>query len=133
MNAIHWFLLALLLTTSSASLAESPSGSVPVYIGDDPGLDACLSWGEVQGLHHSKLAVRRGPGVDYEQVDELDNGQGLYLCDASAEGDWIGVVYRTGESEPDCGVTSPVPERRAYDGPCKSGWVHRRWVRVIAG
>ena len=125
-------LLALLIA-ASAALAKAPPEPIPVQVGEIPDLDACLSWGEVAGLRHSLLAVRDGPGIHFRQVDELDNGHGLHLCDSTADGDWIGVVYAPAGEDVDCGVSSPVSGRHPYAGPCRSGWVHMKWVRVIAG
>jgi hypothetical protein len=116
-----------------AALAKAPPEPIRVQVGEYPDMDACTSSGEVTGLRYSLLAVRNGPGIAYRQVDELGNGHGLYLCDGTAEGDWIGVVYAPGKEHVDCRVSSPVPERQPYSGPCRSGWVHMKWVRVIAG
>lgn len=32
----------------------------------------------------------------------------------------------------DCGVTAPVRAKRAYDGPCLSGWVENTFVAAVA-
>lgn len=124
--------LALAVATGVA-MAGAPPEPVPVRIGEFPDLDACLSWGEVTGLRHSLLAVREGPGTHYRQLDELDNGHGVHLCDGAEDSEWVGVVYAPADANVDCGVSSPAPEHRPYAGPCRSGWVHMKWVRVIAG
>ena len=38
-----------------------------------------------------------------------------------------------GDGPGDCEVGSPVASVRPYDGPCRWGWVHSRYVTVIAG
>lgn len=123
-------LLAALLLCAGPALAGTRP--VPVRIGQVEDLDACLSLGVVTGLRHSLLAVRAGPGPSFQQVDELGNGREVFLCDASADSEWHGIVYPASEGD-ECGVTSPVPTERPYPGPCRSGWVHRRWIKVIAG
>jgi hypothetical protein len=30
-------------------------------------------------------------------------------------------------------VSTPWPRSRPYNGPCRSGWVHKRWVELFAG
>jgi hypothetical protein len=123
---------AILLAAFGASSASSRL-PVPVIVGAEPGLDACMSLGAVSGLHHSLLNVREGPGTTFARVDSLSNGQELYLCTASPDEKWLGVVYMIGGHTPDCGVTSPLPSPQPYQGPCKFGWVHSKWISVIAG
>lgn len=63
-------------------------------------------------------------------VDKLNNGQLLFVCEASQRGTWMGVVYASGDD--DCGVTSPIQKERTYIGPCKVGWVNSAWVEILA-
>ncbi len=123
----------------SCSLAAAASAQTrPVMIGGDPNLDACSSFYRVEGLNprgDGFLSVRSAPGVSSPETDRLVNNTYVTVCDRA--GDWYGIVYRNRANDPNasdgCGVSSPVPRKRAYAGPCRSGWVHRRWVRVIAG
>ncbi|MCL1633245.1 hypothetical protein M2650_01090 [Luteimonas sp. SX5] len=122
---------ALVLTVLVVS---AQAVTVPVMVGEIPDIDACSSWGEVSGLKYSSLAVRSGPGTQYAQTDALQNGQGLYLCDSAAGGEWQGVVYMPGKgTPPDCGVSNASSSPRAYTGPCRSGWVRSKWVKLLAG
>lgn len=114
---------ANVVVTTEAKLA-----SVPVMVGEVEDLDACLGFGTVKDLKHSLLAVRAGPGSNYEQLDELDNGRQVHICSSSDDEVWLGVVYAPAGSDLDCGVSSPLPEAKAYDGPCQFGWVHHRWL-----
>lgn len=107
-------------------------GAVPVMVGGIAALDACGGLGEVRGLNprgDGFLAVREGPGSTYPMSGRLYNGDHVYFCDK--HGAWVGIVY--GESMQDCGVSSPVPKRQPYKGPCRSGWAHRHWLVLIAG
>lgn len=103
---------------------------VPVILTAD-GLDPC-GLGMVKALKAGRdgfLSVRARPAAGGRELDRLRNGEQVYMC--ADKGEWIGIVY----SRPrrDCGVTSPVPRKMAYAGKCRSGWVHRRWVELIAG
>ena len=75
------------------------------------------------------LAVKAGPGLRYNRIDKLYNGEQVYLCDDA--GDWFGVVYSKQRRE--CNVMTPWPVKLPYTGPCRSGWVHKRWIKVYAG
>lgn len=113
---------------SSALAADS----VAVRIGAHSDLDACLTLGVVTGLNPNGdgfLAVRSGPDTHFKRIDKLSNGQYVYFCDQ--RNDWIGVVYT--KAEGDCGVSSPVSKRQPYQGPCKAGWVHSKYVKAVAG
>lgn len=66
--------------------------------------------------------------------DKLVEGQGFYVCDQSKDGKWAGIVYpHSGQDRGECGVHGSIVPARYYLGPCKFGWVHQRWVNVIAG
>lgn len=120
------------ITLSFAAMIVHAGGAVPVMVGGVAELDACGGFGEVRGLNprgDSFLAVRAGPGSKYPMIDRLYNGNQVYFCDK--HGEWIGIVY--GEPAKDCGVSSPLPRRQPYQGPCQSGWAHRNWLVLIAG
>ena len=125
--------LMLLLT----SMAVAKDSSVPVMIGEhgEVDLDACVGAGAVFGLNPKGdgfLAVRSGPAAHYKLLDRLQEGQQVFLCSSSEDELWHGVIY-TSDAKVDCGVGSPVKSARAYKGPCKSGWVSTKWIKVIAG
>ena len=122
--------LAFAIQAQAQEPGERPR--VPIVIGGNYDWDACGGTGVVEGLDPAGdgfLAVRSGPGTKYAEIDRLYNGEELYICDQ--KGKWIGVVYtRRGQN---CDVMSPWPARQAYTGPCKSGWAHQNWIRLIAG
>ena len=111
----------------------------PVQIGfDGPRFDACASFGRVTNLNPNAdnyLAVRSAPAGSAEEVDRLEQGRGVSMC--QKVGDWIGVVYAPepgeGEAPAVCGTSSPVASVRVYEGPCRSGWVHEDYVKLVAG
>jgi hypothetical protein len=129
-------IFALIMTTSIAHADEAPTLlSVPtqdVMLGGDPTLDACSTYGMVSGLKDiagNFLALRSYPGTEGAILQKLENEQGLWLCDAQ-EG-WIGVVIPS--QTMDCGTSSPITDKRAYSGPCTSGWVYGKFVSPVAG
>ena len=106
--------------------------SVPVMIQASPSSDACFGTGKVGGLNPSGdnfLAVRGGPGLQFSRIDKLRNGDQVYLCTES--NNWYGIVYtKTGQN---CKVSTPWQKSLPYTGPCRSGWIHKRWIKLMAG
>lgn len=119
---------SILFLTFACAAAEP---DVPVVIGGDEHLDACPSTGVVKGIN-TFLAVRVGPGAGYRLLDALDNGDPLFVCGSSNDGEWYSVIYAKGTTA-DCGVGGPILKRGAYGGPCKSGWVAAQWIEIVAG
>jgi hypothetical protein len=108
----------------------------PVQIGfDGPRFDACAGYGRISRLEQGEesLTVRSAPAAGAPEVDRLQMGVGISMC--QQVGDWLGVVYdgAGGEEPVDCGTGSPVASVRNYDGPCRSGWVHEDFVKLVAG
>lgn len=131
-------LAVLILATPIPPVAAGPGPApdVPVRVGGAPDLDACGGSGTVTGLDpqgDNFLSVRSGPGGrPYREVDRVRTGQFLAICEE--RGPWLGVVYAPlGDERTECGVGTPRPRRAAYAGPCRSGWVHGRYVGDRAG
>jgi hypothetical protein len=124
--------LGLLVLNNSEALGSEVDGRprVPVLIQASPGYDACPGTARVnRPKGDGFLAVRGGPGPRYSRIDKLRNGDQVYLCVESD--DWYGIVYT--KSNQDCNVATPWPKSRPYTGPCRSGWVPRQWIELIAG
>jgi hypothetical protein len=111
-----------------------------VRIGEGgPRFDACQSVGQMRG--RSTLAVRAAPFDSAAQRAEIAGGQYVWICTSSHDQQWFGIVYddtaplNEGEARGpgECGVSSPVRTKRAYDGPCKSGWVESNFIIPVAG
>jgi hypothetical protein len=127
---------ALLLVSAAAASSAAQAERVPRIglAGDD--LDACLSVGQVTGLNprgDNFLSVRAEPRSGAAQKDRLGPGREIWLCDEA--GEWHGVVYGgdPAEGPGDCGVGTPAASVQPYAGACRWGWVHSRYVTVIAG
>ena len=118
------------------SLAVSRSeAKTPVYYGGDENIDACSSFAQVNNLGKGPdafLAVKDEPNLKAKRVDKIFSGQKLWICEATKDGKWYGVVYPTTENQ-DCGVTTVIKNRKPYATPCKSGWVSQKYVTIVAG
>ena len=117
----------------AATAREAPiRPQIPVIIGGDASYDACGSNGVVIGLDPNGdgfLAVKSGPGLSYPRIDKLYNGEQINICGETDS--WFAVVYT--RARRDCNVSTPWPIRLPYTGPCRSGWVFKRYVQVTAG
>ncbi|HEX8642311.1 MAG TPA: hypothetical protein VF702_00185 [Allosphingosinicella sp.] len=122
---------AVLAAAAAAAAIAAPR---PVLIAS-AGSGNCVVTGEVVGLNGRRdnyLSVRAGPGVRERELDRLRSGALVIVCDETASGAWLGIVYnRTGNQDCFIGQTSSL--RRPYRGPCRSGWVSSRYIDVNAG
>ena len=133
MGALGLLLISALAPSLAAAQMIPRRIDAPVMLGGDPDFDACGSVGQIVGLDPNGdgfLSVRSGPGgKPYREIDRLYNGNKINVC--GDRGPWLQIVYPADGR--DCGVGTPWPVRQAYTGPCNYGWVHRRYVRIIAG
>jgi hypothetical protein len=123
---------AVLAAATTAAAVAQPR---PVRIQSNPDLDSCPSSGEVRGLNphgQNYLSVRAAPGARARETDRLRSGQEVLICDGAGNGQWLGVVY-TRNPRQDCRITPSVGHPRPYPGPCRSGWVSRRYITIVAG
>ena len=104
---------------------------MPVRIGESgPSFSACTARGTTRLVAQGDaLAVRTGPFQGAREIARLPAGAGFFVCTRSIDQRWLGIVFdETGAAQ--CGVSAPVASRRAYDGPCRSGWVASASVRL---
>lgn len=113
--------------------ASRKDPKVRVLFNEETELDPC-SLGEVVGIKtpwpKGFLAVRSTPAATGAQLDRLAQGFDVLVCDG--KGDWVGIVYHASASFDRCNVDEtkrPGP----YVGPCRSGWVNKKFIRIIAG
>jgi hypothetical protein len=110
--------------------------AVAVRIGElGPSLAACTAAGTTRHLERGEtLPVRSAPFDNSEQIGAIAARGRFFVCSRSLDQKWFGIVYDDGFAlKPACGVSDPVPARRTYTGPCKSGWVSTPFVKLIAG
>ena len=114
---------------------ESLAGpDTPVMVGGELDLDACFGVGLVTGPDPSEpheAAVLTSPDPEQAVIDRVPTGRRVYLCEE--HNGWTGVVYRLDGDLAGCGVSGPQERRRAYDGPCLSGWVASGSLSLAAG
>ena len=111
-------------------------GAVPVRIGElGPSFAACGTAGTTRHLGEGeRLAVRAAPFDAAAETGHVAAGARFFICTRSHDQRWMGVVYdEAGALASGCGVSSPVANRRSYEGPCRSGWVSSAFVKLIAG
>jgi hypothetical protein len=122
------------------NMQRSPKIDVPVGIEvwneDEQGCDAEIVRG-ISRYGDGFVAVRSGPGVHYKMIDKLkQNGMIVGGCDS--RGRWQGIIYggencRKGyEKYMEDKRTSNRYSKVPYTGPCKSGWVFGRYLKLYA-
>jgi hypothetical protein len=106
----------------SVIIEHSPEGYAPCAYGVVHNLDP---------MGDGFLAVKAGPGLHYERIDKLSNGKEVIICDQ--KGVWHAIVYtktRQGDAMRYCNVEENRRKKNfPYIGPCRSGWVHERWIK----
>ena len=158
MNAQRASILAVLLVAACgepAVLDESNHGSTtppyvraesapsllegmvqPVRIGElGPNFAACNARGATRDrVAGGPVPVRAAPYEPSETIAELAPGSDFFICSRTNDQRWFGIVYdEGGHATERCGVSAPIPARRAYQGPCAAGWVPSATVRLISG
>jgi hypothetical protein len=110
---------------------------VPVIIEHSPEGYAPCAYGVVHNLDPKGdgfLAVKAGPGLQYERIDKLYNGKQVIIC--GDKGPWYAIVYTKTRQRDDAMRYCNVEENRVktlpYTGPCRSGWAHQRWIKQIS-
>ncbi|MEG6509100.1 SH3 domain-containing protein [Methyloligella sp. 2.7D] len=127
--------VASLFAVGVAALAEDLD--VTIYESGGDGQMAECWLGIVKGLDPKGdgfLAVRSGPGGKYRKIDEVHNGDHVMVYDE--RGKWLGVIYGPGDSiiQKDvlgCGFIGKGKRPVPYPG--KKGWIHSKWVDILAG
>ncbi len=123
---------------SGSHAAASPvvPGAVAIRIGElGPSFDACGGAATTRHLDAGEhLPVRAAPFDVSAETGRIAAGTRFFICSRSHDQRWLGIVYDpTGALSEACGVSRPVTSRRAYEGPCRSGWVASAFVKQIAG
>lgn len=133
--AAIWGIVGALALLSACAMAPRP-----VFYGSGDEFDACGSTGEGRLVAGETLAVHSAPSANAPVIYRLSSGEGFWLCDGSAQGEWTGIVVYEGFDgnagqgpSDDCGAAFNVPVRQPYRGPCLSGWVRSARVLLIAG
>lgn len=120
--------------------------SVPIMVGGAFAGHNCtanaLSQATVRPMKAgSYLAVRNAPSIKSVKLDRLTPGYPVIICTGLTNQQWVGVLYYEPGKEDtspygahDCGLADMNSKRPvAYRGPCRSGWVARRYLMLSAG
>ena len=123
---------------ASPIVAHPPIDAQPVKYGlDGPDFDGCGGWGRVTNLNprgDNYLAVRAAPTTQSSKLDKLKQGHEVWFCDSAKGGEWVGIVYKgKGQGDFDCATGPNLEKAKIYPGPCRSGWVSRQYVVLLAG
>jgi len=118
-----------LVCLAAAGLASSAGAQprVPVPLIAAEGYGPC-STAVVRDLDGAGafLAVRSGPSARHRSLARLANGANVFAC--VRRGNWFGIVFAPESGRMDCGVLQPRRVNAFYSGPCRSGWVHERYL-----
>lgn len=120
--------IALILIVFATSAWRIPSS--PVETGGSATDDACSAQGVVLATTVLLTSAEAGKA---QVKSVVPAGTVVNFCDlkSSEQGDFIGVVVQ--EEGVECGTASPQPERKPYQGPCKSGWIKKDFLILTAG
>jgi hypothetical protein len=90
-------------------------------------------------------SVRGAPSLQGAERGRLTLGQHVIMLnedESTRKTGFVGVLYveaardQSADLEQVCGIENPPSptktEKKLYTGPCKSGWVARRFVKVLA-
>ncbi len=122
---MYFNLLFLLAVMAQQQTGRAVKSQVPEY--RTPYL---CNYAKVYNLKpESFLTVRSGPGMSFPQIDRLENGTVVYICDEHL--DWVKVFY-SGPEHP-CGTRSTAGLDVREAGSCKAGWANRKWINVLSG
>ncbi|HEV7660949.1 MAG TPA: hypothetical protein VGO55_14010 [Allosphingosinicella sp.] len=122
-----------LLAAATAPAAAAPAAAQrqrPVMIGTPRGDVGCWVMGDLTGLdppRRNYVPVRAAPNLRARELDRVGALERIYFCEYTSDERWVGIVYPHRETpDEDCGLDVPAHPRRAYAGPCLSGWVPAR-------
>jgi len=128
--------LVVALWGDCVALAAEPE-QIPLIGSEGPSEDACIGVGTIRTLD-PELPVRERPDPYAREKDRLPSATLVWICDKGEGEDgaeWQGIVYPKGEFQElgDCKVSARVAEPQPYNGPCRSGWVLARDLRLVLG
>jgi uncharacterized protein YgiM (DUF1202 family) len=105
--------------------------AVPVMIGGQEASEGCVGTATVV-VRAGALNLRAGPGLNHPVIARLTDGQRVSIC--QRRDGWVGIlVLRDGPGPRDCQASDAGPKRKPYEGPCSSGWIAAKYVRILAG
>lgn len=128
--------LAAVLSSAAVAITPiSPPDRVPVLLRHDPEMDACPSVVRPKlprGGRDGYLSLRVGPGTAWPETDRLTPGTLMFECEST--NGWSAVIVQPAKGG-DCAIPSPTRAKplQRYEGPCRRGWVSKRFLETVAG
>mgnify|MGYP004499624103 CR=1 FL=1 len=118
---------------AAPSLPQMPPQAVRVgELG--PSFPACNAVGTTRNVAAgAALPVHAAPFDNAAETGGVPAGTRFFICSRSIDQKWFGIVYDDAGASRACGVSQPLPRRRDYDGPCRSGWVASPLVKFVSG
>jgi hypothetical protein len=141
-------MLAVTAHTSAAmaqTVPDQPVMLVPIVDGGKA-IFSGASVGQIVGLKKGGdgyVSVRGAPSLKANERGRLTPNRFVLMLSgdkAAEKAGFIGVIYVEPAEDVDlgktCGIEDPptptMTQKRIYSGPCRSGWVARRFVKVLA-
>ena len=87
------------------------------------------------------VSVRAAPSVKAAERDRLTGDRSVWSMPVAKGASFVAVIYADADLDGDvvekiCNLPNPPPDsfpvKQVYTGPCKHGWVHKRFVEVLA-
>jgi hypothetical protein len=127
----------LALVTAVPVAQTATQQSVPVMVYPDPeNIEAqvCASSGTIKV--NSFVSVRTGPGVGFNEIDRVYNGQDFAICDN--HNGWYGIVYVPGGQaygtvRCSLDIKFKKNNEQPYNGSCAHGWISKNFITNLAG
>ncbi|MDP8994784.1 MAG: hypothetical protein M3N07_07380 [Pseudomonadota bacterium] len=130
-------------TTPAYERVENDSSSLdqaetPVRIGElGPNFPACYAVGRFRDRvvgEGEAIPARAAPFDQARETGRIPAGGRFFICNRSHDQRWFAVIWDESEGAGRrCGVSLPIPQRRDYEGPCRSGWVPSALVLLESG
>jgi hypothetical protein len=112
------------VATGAPAAVPLPDLPVPLVRGDH---GPCSTARIINLPRGDRLSVRSGPSREERALARLPSGREVYAC--TRRGDWFGIVFERRARRTGCNVLDhPRPAASVYIGPCRSGWVHERYL-----
>lgn len=111
--------------------ASVTASAAAVRVGElGPNFPACAATGTTRNVGAEGLALREAPFDNAKETGRVAAGARFFVCARSHDQKWFGIIFDEAGASAACGVAGPLPRRRDYDGPCRSGWVSSPFVRL---
>lgn len=116
---------SLFVAVASVALSQMAISQTEEPVMIDPSV-GCTANAKVTNVE-SSLSVRGGPSQLHDAIDQLSNGDVLYVCDTRHEG-WFGVVYPNFVDECDVSPTASGSVKAYEEEECGTGWVSSQYI-----